>query len=325
MQDQEQSATGLSSHVASTLAYCGVWLSGIVFLALETKDKTVRFNAMQSVVTFGLLLIVLVGLSSLGTLFGLGIWGGALRPLELTFTIVQSLLVAFSIVLWILLMVRSYRAERTVLPLAGELSLRFLSRLDGSAPDLGSSHGVTAAAEKEETRDAGARRTWEERRFRRGESGAGRIAGSIAAIVWSIVLFILFNFYAGHIAFYQGVSSDGVTQLLRYPVLTTELTRVLPILNATLGVTVIGHAVVLSVDSSAVRQVVQIVAHAMGVVTTVVFLRVFPFDFSDLPFGDAVEVFPSVTIGVLTVIAVVMGIETIVRLIRLVTHLSWED
>ena len=153
----------------------------------------------------------------------------------------------------------------------------------------------------------------------------GRIAGSVAAIVWSIVLFILFNFYAGHIAFYQGVSSDGVTQLLRYPVLTAELARVLPILNATLGVTVIGHVVALSVDRFVVRQVVHILAHIMGIVTVVVFLKVFPFDFSDLPFGEAVEVFPSITIGVLTVIAVVMGIETIVRLVRLVTHLASED
>jgi len=321
----EKSSTGLTTNDGATLCYVVGWISGLVFLIIETKDRVVRFHAMQAIVVFGSLHIVMMVLSALRSLFAWTAWSGSLLPLELTFTVLQSLLIAFSVVLWIVLMIRSHQGRTLVLPLAGELSLRFLSRLDGSAPDLGGSHGATAAAAGGEERDAGARRSPRERRFRREESGIGRTAGSVAAIVWSIVLFILFNFYAGYLAFYQGVPSDGATQLLRYPVLTAELARVLPILNAALGVTVIGHVVALSVDRSVVRQVVQIVAHVMGIVTVVVFLKVFPFDFGDLPFGDAVEVFPSITIGVLAVIAVLMGIETIMRLVRLVTHMASED
>ena len=321
----EKSSTGLTTNDAATLCYVGGWISGLVFLIIETKDRVVRFHAMQAIVVFGSLHIAMLLLTSLRSLFAWTVWSGSLLPLEITFTVLQSLLAVFMGVLWIVLMVRSHEGRTLVLPLAGELSLRFLSRLDGSAPDLGRSQGATAAAAEEEARDVGARRSPGERRFRREDSGAGRIAGSIAAIVWSVLLFILFNFYAGYIAFYQGLSSDGVTQLLCYPVLTAELARVLPILNATLGVTVIGHVVALSMDRFAVRQVVHILAHVMGIVTVVVFLRVFPFNFSDLPFGEAVEVFPSITIGLLTVIAVVMGIETIVRLVRLVTNVAWAD
>ena len=325
MKGSEKSSTGLTTNDGATLCYVVGWISGLVFLIIETKDRVVRFHAMQAIVVFGGLHIAMLVLGSLRSLFGWTAWNGSLLPLEVTFTVLQSLLIAFSVVLWIVLMIWSHQGRTLVLPLAGGLSLRLLSRLDGSAPDLESGHGATAAAAGGEEPHAAALRSPRERHFRREEIGIGRTAGSVAAIVWSIVLFILFNFYAGYLAFYQGVPSDGATQLLRYPVLTAELARVLPILNAALGVTVIGHVVALSVDRSVVHQVVQIVAHVMGIVTVVVFLKVFPFDFGDLPFGDAVEVFPSITIGVLAVIAVLMGIETIMRLVRLVTHMASED
>ena len=314
MQDQEQSTTGLTSNVASTLAYFGVWISGIVFLALEKKDNIVRFNAMQSVVTFGLLLVVLLALNSLETMFGLGSWGGAFGPVGIVLAILQSLLVAFSIVLWILLMVRSYRQERTVLPLSGDISLLLMRKLDSTFPDVGPSHFGSSRYEGGRSNSPGA-----------VGSKAGRVAGSVAAIVSSIFLFVLFNFYPDYIAFYQGMSEGGVSQLLRYPILTSEFVRVLPVVNLTLGLTVVLHIIALAVDGRVLREVVEMVLHVMGCVTALVWLKVFPFDYSQVPLGEMVDAFPTITVIVLVVVALGMGVDAITRLVRLVVHMGSGD
>ena len=311
MPDQEQSTTGLKSNVASTLAYLGVWISGIVFLALEKKDNIVRFNAMQSAVTFGLLLAVHVVLSFLGTLFGLGVWDGAFGVVGLLFTILQGLLVAFSIVLWILLMVRSYQQERTVLPLAGDISLLLLRKIDSTFPDVGPGH--FRFSRHEDGRSIS---------LKAAGSRAGRVAGSVAAIVSSVFFFVLFNFYPDYIAFYQGISEGGVSQLLRYPILTSELVRVLPVINLTLGLTVVLHVIALAVDGRVLREVVEIVLHVMGSVTAIVWLKVFPFDYSQIPMGEMVNAFPTITIIVLVFVAIGMGVDAIVRLVRLTTRME---
>ncbi len=52
--DPAGSSTGLDPRVASVVAYSAWWVTGLVFLALERSDDTVRFHAAQSVVVFGL-------------------------------------------------------------------------------------------------------------------------------------------------------------------------------------------------------------------------------------------------------------------------------
>ena len=52
------STTGLEPNVAGLLCYLGGWITGIVFLVIEQKNKFVRFHALQSIVTFGALTIV---------------------------------------------------------------------------------------------------------------------------------------------------------------------------------------------------------------------------------------------------------------------------
>jgi len=53
------SSTGLKPNVAGLLCYLGVWVTGIIFLIIERKNKLVRFHAMQSLVTFGILHIII--------------------------------------------------------------------------------------------------------------------------------------------------------------------------------------------------------------------------------------------------------------------------
>jgi hypothetical protein len=201
-----------------------------------------------------------------------------------------------------------------VLPLVGELAIWALRRADGSTGDEDYLPGLPAKREHREGRDQDG--------FRLTDTHAGRVAGSIAAIVWSLFIFIMFNFYPGYVAFYTGAGADGVNQLLRYPILTEELSRVLPVLNAALAITVFGHLVALIVDKYPVRQTVEILTHAMGLVTTLMFLKVFPFDFGDLPFGDAVRAIPTIVVVVLILGAIANGIETLVRLVRLIAYMA---
>ena len=54
------SSTGLSTPVASALAYSAWWLTGGIFCWLERRDHTVRFHAAQAVVTFGAIAMLIV-------------------------------------------------------------------------------------------------------------------------------------------------------------------------------------------------------------------------------------------------------------------------
>ena len=48
---------GLLPNVAGLLCYVGGWVSGIIFLILEQKNRWVRFHAAQSVVVFGIITV----------------------------------------------------------------------------------------------------------------------------------------------------------------------------------------------------------------------------------------------------------------------------
>src|SRR5438105_4442928 len=65
-------STGLSQNVAVALSYLFGWIGGLVMLLfLEKQNKTVRFHAMQSVILFGVLSIVLAVLHGVPVIGGL--------------------------------------------------------------------------------------------------------------------------------------------------------------------------------------------------------------------------------------------------------------
>ena len=62
-----KTSMNLEENVAGALCYVIVWITGIIFFFLEKENKTVRFHAMQSILTF-------LPLSILGWIIG---WIGA--------------------------------------------------------------------------------------------------------------------------------------------------------------------------------------------------------------------------------------------------------
>lgn len=310
MEKDKSGGPGLQTHVASTLAYVGWWVSGLLMLLLKTDNRVVRFHSMQSIVVFGAASILIVVLSIIASVFSLAIWQGALVPVSLIFTVLWALVLAFSIVLWILLMVKTYQKEQILVPLAGDVAFWLLGRFNMQAPerDAMAFHGLTG---RESRRHESGRR-----RPRHGDGEMGRAFGSIVVIVWSLFLFIVFNFFPEYIAFYHSTSEGGVTQLLRYPILTAELARVLPILNLTLGLSILGHVFALAWNKFLFREILEVVLHVLGLIVAIVFLWVFPFDFSELPVAGLRTALPTVAIIILVLAIVGNVIEIIVHLAR---------
>jgi uncharacterized membrane protein len=119
----KSTSTGVDARLASVLCYAGWWVTGLVFLFAERRDKTVRFHAAQSLVVFGLLsvLLFLCGGASAVAFFvavprfpllqaiGNALWFGA-------------------VLLWLFLLVKTWRGETWRVPVAGDLAIKIASR-----------------------------------------------------------------------------------------------------------------------------------------------------------------------------------------------------
>lgn len=98
------SSTGLASNVAAPLCYVLGLITGVVFLILEKEDRFVRFHAFQSVAVFGALFVLSL-VANLIPVIG--------RP-------ISYLVAPVGLVLWVLLLVKSYQGERFKIPVAGD-------------------------------------------------------------------------------------------------------------------------------------------------------------------------------------------------------------
>jgi len=100
-----KSSTGLQPNVAALLSYLAGFITGIIFFAIEKDNKFVRFHAMQSIITFGVLFALQ---------FVLGI------------TVVLAILIPIigilSLILWVILMIKAYQGEMFKLPIIGEIA-----------------------------------------------------------------------------------------------------------------------------------------------------------------------------------------------------------
>ncbi len=101
---------GIDENIAGLLCYVLGWVTGIIFLLID-KRPFVKFHAAQSIVVFGGLTIIRIGLGFLGAMIGWGFtWG------------LFGLIGLIGFVLWILLMVKAYQHELFKLPIAGPIA-----------------------------------------------------------------------------------------------------------------------------------------------------------------------------------------------------------
>lgn len=106
MEGKGKSSTGLDENVAGFLCYLLWFVTGILFLILEKESRFVKFHAMQSTITF-------LGLFVISKLVLLVI------PI-IGFLLYVPILV-FSLILWLVLMVKALRGQRYALPIVGKM------------------------------------------------------------------------------------------------------------------------------------------------------------------------------------------------------------
>ena len=146
------------------------------------------------------------------------------------------------------------------------------------------------------------------------DTRSGRITGYSFAIIWSVILFVFFNFYNQYIAYYH---YDGVWH--RYPLLTESFSQWLPIVSAALIASIVGNILLIIYDSYFFRHIIHIALNLFRLAAVVSLLTIFPFDFTVFP-RDLTGILNPIVILVLVLIIIGIGVETIVRLIKLIVN-----
>ncbi len=309
------STTGLEPNIAGLLCYLGGWITGIVFLVIEEKNKFVRFHALQSIVTFGALTIASALLSWIpfvGRFFG-------------------AVIGILAFILWILLMVKAYQGELYKVPVAGHVAEGILPvTWRGERPETDKaqktaevqrSDEVPKPPEHSEAHSPAISEKMEEFGKRVEDyfarTRAGRIAGYGASIFWNVVLLIFFSFFHQYIAWYH-VETDG--SVTRLSMLTSDYFAWLPILVTALVISVAANILLITYDRYWLREIIQIILTVIGVVVVANLVSIFPFDFSVIPDATAVDIVPVVVTIVLIIVAVGLGVGALVRFIKLIVN-----
>ncbi|MFE9574945.1 DUF4870 domain-containing protein [Nocardia sp. NPDC006044] len=116
---------GLNKKTSAILSYVLGWLTGVIFLFVGKHDPDVKFHAAQSIVFFGAVWVINIVLSIAGSLLG---------ALGIIFSLAGLALSIFTLVVWIMAMVRvnSTGGARVELPLVGKFTAPYADRLADS-------------------------------------------------------------------------------------------------------------------------------------------------------------------------------------------------
>ena len=117
--EDKSTSTGVDARLASVLCYAGWWVTGLVFLFAERRDANVRFHAAQSLIVFGVLSIALFLCGGASAI--------AFFVAAQTFQMMQAIGNALwfgAVLLWLFLLVKTWRGETWRVPVAAELATR---------------------------------------------------------------------------------------------------------------------------------------------------------------------------------------------------------
>jgi len=289
-----KTASQLPQNVAGLLCYLAGWITGIIFLVLEPDNRFIRFHAIQSIVTFGSLMIVsgLTGLIPVVGDFFSAVFG----------------IIAF--VLWIVLMIKAYQGELYKLPLAGDVALAAMKSPDSGQETSPSGKPAPVQAEGETVK----------RRSRENYTLGGRIGrvvGYSIAIVWNLALLIFLSFFYKYVAWYT-TEPDG--SISRLPVLTGEYLTWLPIFITVTILSIAAYITLIIYDRYWFRETIEIVVNILGMVVIASLVCIFPFDFGAVPDPSAAD---ALRIGLTTgliLVTVILGIAALARFIKLIVY-----
>ena len=107
-----KTSMGLQPNLAGLLCYIVGWVTGLIFLIMEKENQFVRFHAMQSIVISGALTVVSIIFSFIPFIGWILGW----------------LLGVFGFILWIILMLKTYKGEKYKIPWAGNFAEKQLQK-----------------------------------------------------------------------------------------------------------------------------------------------------------------------------------------------------
>jgi uncharacterized membrane protein len=297
----EMTLTSLKPNTAALLSYLGGWITGIIFLVLEQKNRFVRFNAAQSIIVFGFL-------NAVSLMFHQIPYAGVFAGI---------ILGVFGLILWIVLMVKASQGELYVVPGAGELARKLL----GDGPEIAAVRPVSPSVAPASVPAAAAATTTTRSPHLHSVAGrAGRITGSAFAIAWSIALLVFLNFFSDYVAYYHLEQVGSQSVWFREPFLTADFSTWLPIVNVVLAFTVVGHMVLLAIDKYVVRETLLLALDLFSITSTAALLLIFPFDFN--VFGSRLA-WPLDLSVHMTLAFIILGlaIGALVRFIKIMVNL----
>ncbi|WP_218104043.1 DUF4870 domain-containing protein [Thermogemmatispora onikobensis] len=108
---------GMEANMAAGLSYLVGWITGLIFYLSEKQNRFVRFHAMQSIIWFAALTILIVALGVLGMIPFVGL---------LTFCL-SGLVGLVGFVSWIVLLIMAFQGKYFKLPVVGDYAERYAS------------------------------------------------------------------------------------------------------------------------------------------------------------------------------------------------------
>ena len=127
-----KTSMNLEENIAGVLCYLLTWITGIIFYFMEKKNKTVRFHALQSILTFLPLMIltwifVWIGSPSVGyygstNVYGYSVPNYSYNPGIPALIYLSWLIDVIIAILWIVLMIKAYQGEKFKLPIIGDIA-----------------------------------------------------------------------------------------------------------------------------------------------------------------------------------------------------------
>lgn len=102
-----------NENLMGAASYLGGWITGIIFLLIEKDSKFVRFHAMQSLILFGGLTVVSVGL----------------QLLPILGQIISFFLFFGGFIMWIVCMWKAFQGEMYKVPYIGEIAEKQLAKM----------------------------------------------------------------------------------------------------------------------------------------------------------------------------------------------------
>ena len=108
------------NNLKGLLCYLVGWITGIIFYATEKENQFIRFHALQSIFTFGGLMILSI---LVNTLLSAVLW-----RLWALFSFINTIISLATAFLWIFLMYKAYKGERYKLPFIGDIVEKYINK-----------------------------------------------------------------------------------------------------------------------------------------------------------------------------------------------------